>query len=95
MKTWLIALGCISIFSLSAQAQDAPAPSGGGGPSPRQACKADYQKLCSGAQQGGAKACMNEHKDELSQPCKDAIARRAADKGNGGPEQSAPPPPKQ
>src|ERR1035438_5252525 len=42
---------------------------------PRTACAEDVQKLCSNVQQGGGRiiACLKQHKDEVSQGCKQAI----------------------
>jgi len=99
MKTWLIPLSCIAIFSMTAQAQDAPsAPPGGEGPV-RQACMADYQKFCPDVKPGGGRlmACAKAHKDELSQPCKDALAQARAAHRAAAQDCSAPPanPPKQ
>jgi hypothetical protein len=73
MKSWMIALGCVVAFAV-AQAQDSPPPAGGKGGA-REACKADVEKFCSGVQPGGGHiiSCMRQHRDELSQPCKDAI----------------------
>jgi hypothetical protein len=43
----------------------------------RAACQADVQKLCAGVQPGGGRivACLKEHKDEVSDGCKQAIAK--------------------
>jgi Cysteine rich repeat len=53
-------------------AADAP-PTGGA----RAACKADAEKFCSSVQPGGGrvKACMKQNEAQLSQPCKDALAK--------------------
>ena len=42
---------------------------------PRTACAADVQKLCSNVQQGGGRiiACPKQHKEEVSDRCKQAI----------------------
>lgn len=49
-------------------------------PSPREACKPDIQKLCPDLQAGQRPGeCLRQHKDELSDACKAAIARRHAD----------------
>jgi hypothetical protein len=46
----------------------------------RRACRADVQKLCPDAKPGGGeiRKCLQDHKDELSDACKEAIARRHA-----------------
>jgi len=40
----------------------------------RAACSADIQKLCAGVQPGGGRimACLKQHKDEVSDGCKQA-----------------------
>ena len=85
MKSWWIALGCLSLLSISALAQQPAPPSG----AVRQACHADVQKLCPGMRPGGGaiKECMTSHKDQLSQACKDALAKAEqehAPAANGG-----------
>lgn len=42
----------------------------------RTACMSDVQKLCTGVQPGGGRivACLKEHKDQVSDGCKQAIA---------------------
>jgi len=69
---------CLAAAAAAAIAVEAPtAP----GPKPenevRAACEADIQKLCAGVQPGGGRirACMRQHKDELSDGCKQAIAK--------------------
>jgi Cysteine rich repeat len=95
MKTWLIPLGCLTIFSV-AQAQERPPPAQGGS-TVREACQADVQKFCPGVQPGGGRIreCIAAHKDELSPACRDALqsarARRPGAKGEGPPEQPAKP----
>ncbi|HXX84120.1 MAG TPA: cysteine rich repeat-containing protein [Casimicrobiaceae bacterium] len=44
--------------------------------SPRMACKADVEKLCSGVQPGGGRiaACLKQNEAQVSAACKDAIA---------------------
>ena len=41
------------------------------------ACDSDIQKLCSGIQPGGGRilACLKQHKDEVSEMCKQAVAK--------------------
>jgi len=86
MKSWSIALGCLSLLSIGALAQQPSADV-------RQACHADFQKFCAGVKPGGGriKECMGPHKDELSPACRDALfeaAQEHAPPANGG--QSAP-----
>ena len=90
MKSWSIPLGCLSLLSISALAQQPAPPSA----EVRQACHADFQKFCAGVRPGGGRIeqCMAPHKAELSQPCRDAMAKaeqQHAPAGTGG--QSPPP----
>ncbi len=51
------------------------------------ACASDVQRLCSGVQPGGGRiiACLKEHKDSLSDRCKQAAALLAgATSGSSG-----------
>ena len=66
---------CISAATQSARAQDMAAI--------RAACAQDAQTLCSGVQPGGGRivACLKEHKDQLSDKCKQA-AGLPANSGN-------------
>src|SRR5271154_4527412 len=50
----------------------------------RAACTADAQKFCAGVAPGGGRviACLKEHKDSLSDQCKQA-ATQAANSSNG------------
>ena len=43
----------------------------------RNACAADVQKLCAGVQTGGGRilACLKQHKDEVSDGCKQAVQK--------------------
>jgi Cysteine rich repeat len=87
MKTWVIPLSCIGLLAVTAQAQDAP--SAPPTPTVRQACQADVQKFCGDVKPGGGRIrdCMAEHKDDLSQACRDALssarAHHQGPKGNG------------
>lgn len=45
-------------------------------PSPREACKPDYQKLCQPGDR--PRDCFQAHKDQLSDVCKAAIVRARA-----------------
>jgi hypothetical protein len=91
MKNWLISLCALGLFSGAAYAQDpgAPAPAGDNA---RAACKADYQKLCQGTRMGGGRAlaCLKDHMDQLSPACKDAVAKRAAQKDSDSAPTSPP-----
>jgi len=61
--------GCILQPQLS-RAQSAPSQS-----DPRTACASDIQKICAGVSPGGGRvlACLKQHKDEVSDGCKNAI----------------------
>jgi hypothetical protein len=99
MKTVLAPLCCLTLFSLAAQAQDAPsAPQA----TPvREACAADFKKFCPDVQPGGGRirACIAEHRDDLSQGCRDALqqarAHRQQPSSPGTPSQPPPPKPQQ
>jgi len=93
MRSWLLPLGCLSVLSAGALAQQAPsAPAGAPAPEVRQACQADLQKFCANVQPGGGriKECIAQHKDELSQGCRDALAaahqQHAPPAGQGKPQ---------
>src|ERR1700674_3647195 len=70
-----ICLGAAAQFALA----DGPPPA----PSPeaineaRAACDSDSQALCAGVQPGGGRilACLKEHKDKVSDPCKVTIVK--------------------
>ena len=53
----------------------------------RAACTADAQKLCAGVQPGGGRivACLKEHKDELSDQCKQAAGLAANTNNSSSP----------
>src|SRR5260370_37639379 len=62
----------------------------------RAACASDVQKLCAGVQPGGGRvlACLKQHKDEVSDGCKQAIlAAMGQSSGNAGPAPSSAPAP--
>lgn len=41
----------------------------------REACQADYQKFCSGVEQGGGRIikCLNEHLSDLTPQCQKVV----------------------
>jgi hypothetical protein len=56
-------------------------------PDARQACMADFQKLCPNAQPGpggGLRECVQAHFSELSQPCQQAILAMRAQRQQQG-----------
>jgi hypothetical protein len=59
----------------------------------RAGCAADAQKLCAGVQPGGGRilACLKEHKDALSDQCKQAAAQAAGSSSNSVPAAPAAP----
>jgi hypothetical protein len=92
---WLTPLCALGLFTVAAQAQDTPPADASNA---RAACRADYRKLCQGVQPGAghAVACLNDHMDQLSPACKDALQKRAkAQAGNDGnpPNTPSTPPP--
>jgi hypothetical protein len=46
------------------------------------ACAADVKKVCAGTKpgRGRVQACMKDHLADVSEPCKEALARGAAGK---------------
>jgi hypothetical protein len=54
-----------------------PAASGPGASALRSACAADIEKLCPGIQPGGGRIvqCLKQHKTEVSDTCKEGIAK--------------------
>src|ERR1022692_2368532 len=57
----------------------------------RAACAEDAQKLCAGVQPGGGRivACLKEHKDSLSDRCKQAAALAANPSSSSAPSASS------
>ncbi|MGH6985393.1 MAG: cysteine rich repeat-containing protein [Caulobacteraceae bacterium] len=74
-------LPLLGAAALAASACSA-APRGGGGL--RQACRADFQKLCANPTPGERPIrCLVEHRDQLSPACKSALDQaRAAHAGS-------------
>jgi hypothetical protein len=60
----------------------------------RAACAEDAQKLCAGVQPGGGRivACLREHKDSLSDRCKQAAGLTANPSSSSAPSSSSVPP---
>lgn len=75
---WAI-LGIGAVTTASATAAE---PSKG---SAQQACKADAERLCASVQRGEGRVgkCLQEHKDQLSAQCKDAMQRASARQKRG------------
>src|SRR5215475_9682916 len=75
-------------------AQQAPAPSPVLSPVLAQLkaiCQSDIQKLCPNVQPGGGRiiACMAEHQDQITPPCKKAISQAQQSQGQNA---TTPPP---
>ena len=76
MKSWTLwGICCAMIPTPFALAQDPSALA-----AIRAACTADAQKFCAGVQPGGGRivACLKDHRDELSDQCKQAAERAAS-----------------
>ena len=65
----------VSVAVLLSLAAVSSASEGHGG---HGACRADVEKLCPGTQPGGGaiRKCLHEHEADLSDACKQAMARR-------------------
>ena len=75
LLSWCVVLGMQSV-----RADETPAPATPGRQAMsevRSACAADAQKLCAGVQPGGGRIlqCLKEHKDEVSDGCKQAVLK--------------------
>jgi len=73
MKSILIPFVAVVVLSSGAAlAADQPRSS-----SPRAACKADVEKLCSGVHPGGGRilGCLKQNEAQVSATCKDAIEK--------------------
>jgi hypothetical protein len=71
MKNALFVLSILVLATTGALADDQPMNN-----SPRAACKADVEKLCSGVQPGHGQVatCLKQNESQVSGACKDAIA---------------------
>ena len=78
----LLLIVCAATAAQSAQAQDQPSLA-----AIRAACAGDAQKLCEGVQPGGGRivACLKEHKDSLSDGCKQAAGLAASASSSSAP----------
>ena len=96
--TKLLVLCSVAVLAASLfRPQTSPAQGAPGQSSdPRTACASDVQKLCAGVQPGGGRvlACLKQHKDEVSDGCKQAVlAAMGQSNGNGGPAPGSAPAP--
>lgn len=84
MKHHLFIAGAaaLSLIAGAAVAQ----PAGGGRAALREACAADFQKVCPDAKPGpggGLRECVRAHFSDLSDGCKSAIAQMRAQRQGG------------
>jgi hypothetical protein len=81
----LVLIVCAALAAQSAQANDLAAI--------QAACADDAQKLCAGVQPGGGRivACLKEHKDSLSDQCKQAAGVPVNPSGSSAPSQAGSP----
>src|SRR5450631_4000672 len=79
----LVLIVCAALAAQSAQANDLAAI--------QAACADDAQKLCAGVQPGGGRivACLKEHKDSLSDQCKQAAGVPANPGSSAAPSAAA------
>jgi hypothetical protein len=90
MRKWtLCVMTCAATAGSLALAQDPSALA-----AIRVACAVDAQNLCAGVQPGGGRiiACLKEHKDSLSDQCKQVATQAANASGHSGPGAVATPP---
>jgi len=74
LRSIAFAAAASALFASAAVAQDAPAAK------PHMACRADVAQLCAGVEHGGGriKQCLMAHADQVSEPCKSAMAQARA-----------------
>ena len=82
MKKMILLLTLCAAFAAPSAIADEPpaAPSLSPSPSPnavRVACEADVPKVCPGVQPGGGRIiqCLVQHQNEVSEACKQALAK--------------------
>ena len=77
MRSAVLVLAMLGLSASVALAAGQPSSS-----SPRAACKADVEKLCSGVQRGGGRiaACLKQNEAQVSAGCKDALANARQNK---------------
>ena len=70
-KLSIAVVACVAGFTTAGFAQNLTAAQRG-------ACKADYEKYCSGVMPGGGRimACLNKQHDTLSDACKNVVDAR-------------------
>ena len=79
-KKWLATTLAAGVFAvvgwiLAAPLSGQPGPNNPG----QQACRADVERLCSNVERGdrpAMHACLREHREELSEPCRNFITQR-------------------
>jgi hypothetical protein len=81
----------VSSVSIARAAQSAQAGDQQSLAAIRAACAEDAQRLCAGVQPGGGRivACLREHKDSLSDQCKQAAGLTANSTGSSAPSSSS------
>jgi hypothetical protein len=89
----ICAITVVGLVTMPALAADQPAPGGAGG-----GCQQDIETFCKGVEKGEGRirACLKQHRHELSPNCKAAIkaarAQHAQQAGSGSTSGSAKPP---
>jgi len=88
MRIAVLILATLGLSASVAFAADPPSSN-----SPRAACKADAEKLCSGVERGHGHiaACLKQNEAQVSAACKDAIAKSGQKKtpsGSSSPQSS-------
>lgn len=77
LSTLVFSLSAAVATSLAVADPMTAAPSPQIPPEVRAACSADVQNLCANVKPGGGRivACLKEHKDQVSEGCKQAIVK--------------------